>query len=60
MTLAFVEQWGFWIATNVITIIMWVAVLVAEPTSLPWALPTLIMWIAYFINSIYGYANWKK
>jgi hypothetical protein len=27
---------------------------------LPWALPTLIMWIAYFINSIYGYANWKK
>jgi hypothetical protein len=18
------------------------------------------MWIAYFINSIYGYANWKK
>lgn len=60
MVLAFAEQWVFWILTNVISIGMWAVVMVADPSSVSWALPTLIMWVAYLINSIYGYVMWKK
>lgn len=60
MVLAFAEQWVFWIITNVITIIMWAVVIVADPSSVSWALPTLIMWIAYLVNSIYGYIMWIR
>jgi nicotinamide mononucleotide transporter len=60
MILAFAEQWLLWIMTNVITIIMWAIVIIADPTSVSWAVPTLIMWIAYLINSVYGYCNWRK
>jgi nicotinamide mononucleotide transporter len=59
MVLAFAEQWVFWIITNIITIAMWVIVMIADPTSISWALPTLIMWIAYLVNSIYGWIVWK-
>ena len=54
------EQWPLWIATNVITIIMWVAVMIADPTSIPYALPTFIMWVAYLINSVYGTKVWYR
>jgi nicotinamide mononucleotide transporter len=60
MTLAYAEQWILWIVTNVISILMWVSVIIAEPTSLPWAVPTLVMWCAYLVNSFYGYAMWLK
>jgi len=60
MVLAFAEQWVFWIITNIITIIMWVIVIVADPSTISWALPTLIMWIAYLINSGYGWTMWKR
>lgn len=60
MAFAFAEQWIMWILTNVITIIMWAVVIIADPTSLSWALPTLIMWVAYLINSVYGYINWIR
>lgn len=57
---AYAQQWILWIAVNVITIIMWVAVIMQDPTRIPWALPTLIMWIAFLINSIYGCRVWMK
>ena len=60
MVLAFREQWIMWILTNVITIFMWSIVIVADPKMLAVAVPTLIMWIAYLVNSIYGYYNWSK
>ncbi|ROR25816.1 nicotinamide mononucleotide transporter [Mobilisporobacter senegalensis] len=60
MVLAYAEQWVFWIITNIITIIMWAVVIVADPSSISWALPTLFMWIAYLINSIYGWIIWKR
>lgn len=60
MVLAFTEQWIFWILTNVITIFMWGMVIVANPTNISWALPTMIMWIAYLINSVYGWVMWQK
>jgi nicotinamide mononucleotide transporter len=56
----FAEQWPMWIATNVITIIMWSAVLFVDPSQAPWVIPTLIMWVAYLINSVYGTVTWYK
>lgn len=60
MILAFAEQWILWILTNIITVIMWIIVIVADPSSASWSVPTLIMWIAYLVNSGYGYYNWRK
>jgi nicotinamide mononucleotide transporter len=60
MTLAFAEQWILWIIVNILSIAMWVSVIIAEPSSLPWAMPTLIMWVAYLINSFYGYIMWLR
>lgn len=60
MVMAYAEQWLMWIFTNIITIVMWSAVIVADKSSMPWAIPTLIMWVAYLINSVYGYINWMK
>ena len=56
----YAEQWPLWFAVNVVSIIMWVSVIWVDHTSIPWALPTLIMWIAFFINSIYGHVIWYK
>lgn len=60
MTLAYAEQWAMWIVINILSILMWVSVIIAEPTSLAWAVPTLVMWVAYLVNSFYGYAVWLK
>lgn len=60
MTFAFAEQWICWILTNIITIIMWVVVIVADKSTIAWALPTVIMWVAYLVNSVYGYVNWLR
>jgi nicotinamide mononucleotide transporter len=60
MTFAFAEQWIMWILTNIITIIMWSTVIISDPKTISWTLPTLIMWIAYLVNSVYGYINWLK
>jgi nicotinamide mononucleotide transporter len=53
-------QWPMWIATNVITIIMWGAVAITDRNQLPIAMPTLIMWVAFLFNSIYGEINWYR
>jgi len=45
---------------NVLSIVMWASVIIAEPTSIAWAVPTLIMWVAYLINSFYGYVMWLR
>jgi nicotinamide mononucleotide transporter len=60
MVLAFAEQWVCWMITNIITIIMWTVVIIADPSSVSWALPTLIMWTAYLVNSVYGWIVWKR
>jgi len=60
MTFAYAEQWLFWILTNIITITMWTIVLVADPTTIAWVLPTTLTWVAFLINAIYGHYNWIK
>ena len=53
-------QWPMWIATNVITILMWGAVALTDRNQLPIAMPTLFMWVAFLFNSIYGFVNWNR
>lgn len=56
----FAAQWPFWIMTNVLTLLAWVLVLATEPDSAAYAVPTIIMWSAFLINSIYGAISWYR
>lgn len=49
MLLRYREQWILWIALNILSIYLW-----KDSPSI------YIMYIAYLINSIYGYYNWTK
>ena len=53
-------QWPMWIATNVITILMWTAVALTDHNQLPIAMPTLLMWVVFLFNSLYGAINWYR
>jgi len=58
MTLAYSQQWLFWILTNIITIGMWLLVILNDKTTISWVLPIIFMWIGFLINSFYGYYKW--
>lgn len=60
MTAAKWEQWVAWIITNIVSIFMWAVIALSDKTSLPYAVPTLIMFLGYLINSFYGMREWKK
>jgi len=44
----------------VLTIFAWSLVLLTTPDSAPYAVPTLLMWIAFLINSVYGAVSWHR
>lgn len=56
----FAAQWPFWLLTNTLNIFAWTLVLITEPASAPYAIPTLLMWIAFLLNSVYGAVTWYK
>lgn len=56
MILRYAEQWLLWIVVNVLTIVLWANVFFTVGDSVT----VLVMWIAYLVNSIYGYINWLK
>lgn len=60
MTFAKAEQWLFWIAINVISVYMWAMIIISDPTTAAFAVPTLVMWLGYLGNSFYGWSQWKK
>lgn len=60
MTWAKVEQWYAWIFVNIISIYMWVSIIIADKTTIAWAMPALLMWIGFLGNSFYGLYMWKK
>lgn len=57
MSFAFMEQWYLWIVFNVFTVVMW-AGFTASGTE--HAVPTLIMYCFYTINSLNGLRCWRK
>lgn len=56
MIYRYAEQWIMWIIVNVLTIILWLITLITSGND--WTI--LVMWVAFLINSIYGYMNWIK
>lgn len=52
MVKRYIDQWIIWIVINIVTIYMWVFVKTNPAIT--------VMWIAYLINAVYGYINWKK
>lgn len=57
LMLRFVEQWIIWIVVNALTIVLWFVTLVTSGGN-DWTI--FAMWVAFLVNSIYGYVNWRK
>lgn len=53
MALRYREQWLCWIAVNLTGIWLWVGVDGGDKAA-------LLMWVAFLINSIYGYIAWSR
>lgn len=57
MVFRYKEQWILWVVVNIISIYMWSLVLFRQGGN---DISALIMWIAYLVNSIYGYYKWNQ
>lgn len=57
MTLRYTEQWILWIVVDVVTIALWALTLVQTGGN---DFAILVMWIAYLVNAVYGYVNWRR
>lgn len=53
----FSEQWLCWILVNVTGIVMWTLNLLHGQGE---GLPALLMWVAFLVNSVYGYYTWRR
>lgn len=56
MTLAYMEQWIFWIGVNIFTIAMWATSLEGEADS--YALVLMVKYIFFLLNSLNGLRIW--
>lgn len=56
MVKRYTEQWMIWIVVNVISIVMWVLSIMNGTGDMA----TLLMWLVYLINSIFGLVSWLK
>lgn len=57
MTLRYADQWTLWIIVNVLTISLWFTTLIQSGGG-DWAV--FAMWVAFLINSVYGWWNWRN
>lgn len=51
-----VEQWYLWISINVFSIYMWIERFQVNGENIA----TLLMWVTYFFNSLYGLYKWTR
>jgi len=56
MAYRFLEQWVLWIVVDVVTVIMWFAVIADGGNDIA----ILVMWMAFLVNAVYGLINWIK
>lgn len=56
MVKQYTEQWHLWIIVNIVSIIMWVFSIQQGLGDMA----TLLMWIVYLLNSLFGLINWKR
>jgi len=60
MSTAYMEQWIFWIAVNVFSIIMWTSRLVQADTDTSYYTIYIIKYSFYLLNSLNGLRIWLK
>jgi nicotinamide mononucleotide transporter len=51
-----VEQWIIWIVVDIVSIGMWLTAFLTTGNDVT----ILMMWVAYLVNALYGYWNWRK
>ena len=59
LSTAYMDQWYFWIAVNVSTILMWVLTLRQDPDS-AFAHIYIVKYSFYLLNSLNGLRIWLK
>ena len=52
----FMEQWIIWIVVDVVSVIMWIAALFTEGSSIA----VLMMWSVYLANAVIMFVKWLK
>ena len=57
MLFRYAEQWVMWIVVNVLSVLLWVITLTTTGGN---DYTVLVMWLAFLVNSIYGYVNWLR
>lgn len=57
LTFRYVENWLIWILVNTLTVVLWILTLIQTGGN-DWGV--LVMWIAFWFNSVYAYFNWIK
>lgn len=57
MVMRFAEQWLIWILVNTIAVTMWVIAVYHHQHQ---GYAVLMMWVTYWLNSIYGWYKWRK
>ncbi|GGB02700.1 nicotinamide riboside transporter PnuC [Macrococcus hajekii] len=60
MTLRYKEQWLFWIVINMVSIFLWARGMFQNGGVDAAGISMVTMWVAFLINSVYGYYYWKK
>lgn len=53
----YAEQWVVWMVVNLLSIALWIIVLLKTGGN-DWSM--MVMWLAFFFNSLYGFYNWVK
>lgn len=56
MAWMYMEQWILWIIVDIVSIIMWFAVMLDGGNDIA----VLLMWVAFLVNAVYGAINWIK
>lgn len=57
MIMRYREQWTCWIIVNIVSIYMWATATMASDGA---GVATLMMWVVFLVNSIYGYVVWRR
>lgn len=57
MVKRYAEQWLIWILVNTVAIVMWVLAVLHHQDQ---GFAVLAMWITFWMNSVYGWYQWKR
>ena len=57
MVMRYAEQWLIWILVNTVAVIMWVIAVMHHQNQ---GFAVLAMWVTFWMNSVYGWYQWRK